>query len=308
MICAALYKHTNVRGGNKVYPCCRYKTPVQKFDGNVNEILHTKEYEKLRADMETGWLPGCGKCKHEEDLGMESLRQRFNKKYTASVPELKYLEVGFDNICDLTCDGCYEQWSSSWWVKKNPNLPAKLGVTSTKNFENIPDTIERVVFLGGEPLMTNRHRKFLDSLKSLDSLTVEYYTNGMHRLTEQDMALLEKCKHVHFTVSIDAVGTLNEKVRTGSRWSTVVDTLDQIANKFDYTIHTTVHKNNWHGLPDMYEFTRGYKNWTTNLLTFPRGMDVINISPKDKTRFAHMLDNFDIPNKEYIKAHLQGDS
>ena len=114
MFCSALYNHTNVRGGNRIYPCCRYKTPIQKFDGNVGNILHSEQYKKLRQDMESNWLPGCGKCKQEEELGVESLRQKFNAKYDPASPKLKYLEVGFDNICDLTCDGCWEEWSSSW--------------------------------------------------------------------------------------------------------------------------------------------------------------------------------------------------
>lgn len=306
MFCSALYNHTNVRGGNRIYPCCRYKTPIQKFDGDVGNILHSEEYKKLRRDMESDWLPGCGKCKHEEDLGVESLREKFNDRYDSGTPQLRYLEVGFDNICDLTCDGCWEEWSSSWWAKKNPTLPARQGITSTEEFKNIPNSINRVVFLGGEPLMTNRHRKFLQSLDSLESITVEYFTNGMHKLQDIDIDLLSKCKHVHFTVSIDAVGTLNDKVRSGSVWSNVVDTLNQIAGKFDYTIHTTVHKNNWHGLPEMHQFVKAYKKWTTNVLTFPRGMDIVNLDQTDKSKFLDILDEFDIPNSHYIKSHLQG--
>ncbi len=306
MFCSALYNHTNVRGGNRIYPCCRYKTPIQKFDGNVGNILHSEQYKKLRQDMESNWLPGCGKCKQEEELGVESLRQKFNAKYDPALPKLKYLEVGFDNICDLTCDGCWEEWSSSWWAKKNPQLPAKQGITSTDKFTNIPNSINRVVFLGGEPLMTNRHRKFLESLDSLESLTVEYFTNGMHKLQDTDIDLLSKCKQVHFTVSIDAVGTLNDKVRSGSVWSKVLDTLNQIAGKFDYTIHTTVHKNNWHGLSDMHDFVKAYKKWTINVLTFPRGMDIVNLDQTDKSKFLDMLEKFDIPNSHYIKSHLEG--
>jgi sulfatase maturation enzyme AslB (radical SAM superfamily) len=268
--------------------------------------LHSEQYKKLRQDMESNWLPGCGKCKQEEELGVESLRQKFNAKYDPALPKLKYLEVGFDNICDLTCDGCWEEWSSSWWAKKNPQLPAKQGITSTDKFTNIPNSINRVVFLGGEPLMTNRHRKFLESLDSLESLTVEYFTNGMHKLQDTDIDLLSKCKQVHFTVSIDAVGTLNDKVRSGSVWSKVLDTLNQIAGKFDYTIHTTVHKNNWHGLSDMHDFVKAYKKWTINVLTFPRGMDIVNLDQTDKSKFLDMLEKFDIPNSHYIKSHLEG--
>ena len=308
MKCAALYNHTNIRGGNRIYPCCRYKESVMHFDGNVGKIMDSYIYKKLRTDMETDWLPGCGKCKHEEELGVESLRQRFNARYQMSVPTLDYLEVGFDNICDLTCDGCWEEWSSSWWVKKNPDLPAKQGITSTTEFRNIPESISKVVFLGGEPLMTNRHRRFLESFDTLEHLEVEYFTNGMHKLVEDDYRLLSQCKRVHFTVSIDGVGTLNEQVRGGSVWSRVVKTLDEIADTFDYTIHTTVHKNNWHGLPDLYEFTKKYAKWTTNVLTFPKKLDIINLEQCDKQKLLDILNFYNIPNKEYIGTHLKGEA
>ena len=308
MKCAALYNHTNIRGGNRVYPCCRYKQPLQTFDGDVNTVLNSYSYNKLRHDMMEGWLPECAKCKHEEDAGKESLRQWFNKNYTTDEIKLRYLEVGFDNICDLTCDGCWEEWSSSWWVKKNPDLPAKQGITSTTEFRNIPESISKVVFLGGEPLMTNRHRRFLESFDTLEHLEVEYFTNGMHSLQEADYQLLSQCKHVHFTISIDGYSSLNDQVRSGSVWRKVVETLNEIADTFDYTIHTTIHKNNWHGLPDLCEFTKKYAKWTTNVLTYPKNLDIINLEQCDKQKLLDILDEFDIPNKQYIGTHLKGDA
>ena len=304
--CSALYSHTNVRGGNRVYPCCRYKTPIQTFDGDVENILHSDEYKELRENF-TIDNPNCSKCKHEESLGKESLREWFNKTYPFTV-SLKYLEVGFDNICDLTCDGCWEEWSSSWWVKKNPDLPPKKGITSTTEFRNIPESISKVVFLGGEPLMTNRHRRFLESFDTLEHLEVEYFTNGMHKLTEDDYSILSKCKRVHFTVSIDGVGTLNERVRKGSIWSRVLKTIDEISDTFDYTIHTTLHTNNWHGLPELSDFTKKYKKWTINLLTYPKNLDIINLEQSDKDKLITILKTYEIPNRQYIEAHMKGEA
>lgn len=306
MKCAALYNHTNIRSGDRIFPCCRYKSPVQTFDGDVDNILHSQEYNSLRENFSLN-DPNCAKCLHEELLGKESLRQWFNKNYSTDEVKLNYLEIGFDNICDLTCDGCWEEWSSSWWVKKNPNLPPKQGVASTTELRNIPESIERVVFLGGEPLMTNRHRRFLESFNTLEHLEVEYFTNGMHKLQEADYELLRKCKRVHFTVSIDGVGVLNEQVRSGSIWSRVQKTLDEIADTFDYTIHTTIHKNNWHGLPLLSEFIKNYANWTTNVLTYPQELDIINLEQCDQKRLLEILEQYNVPNKKYIQAHLLGE-
>jgi sulfatase maturation enzyme AslB (radical SAM superfamily) len=303
--CSAFWNHTNIRGGNRVFPCCRYKTAVQIFDGDLGKVLHSKEYESLRSDSLNGIRnSNCEKCYYEESLNKKSTRQWFNENYSGETVELKYLEVGFDNICNLACDGCWEEWSSSWWVKKNPEGKVVEGILSTSDFVNIPETIEKIVFLGGEPLITNRHRKFLQSFSDLSHLTVEYFTNGMFDLTEEDHKLLGKCKSVKFTVSVDGYRELNEKVRTGSEWNKV----EQFINTLEYekVVHTTIHTNNWHGLPDMYDWIclNNY-TWTTNVLTYPLHLDIITLIDDKKQNLLRILDSYPIPNVEYIKSHIQ---
>lgn len=303
--CAAFWNHTNLRSGDKIYPCCRFKKPIQSFDGNVSRILHSDEYQKLRT-QDVSTMPECAKCMHEESNGKESLRQQFNKEYTQDKIELKYFEVGFDNICDLACDGCWSEWSHTWALKEKPNASLKEVIVSTKDLHSTPSSINKVVFLGGEPLMTNRHRRFLESFDSLDNLEVEYFTNGMHELQEADYSILGQCKRVHFTVSIDGYRDLNEKVRSNSKWDKVLNTLNTIADRFNYTIHTTIHKNNWHGLPKLAEFTKKYANWTTNVLTFPQKLDIIYLTYDEKNELRKILDKYDIPSSEYIRAHING--
>ena len=303
--CSAFWNHTNIRGGNRVFPCCRYKTPVQIFDGDLGKVLHSKKYESLRSDSLNGIRnSNCEKCYYEESLNKKSTRQWFNENYSRETIELKYLEVGFDNICNLACDGCWEEWSSSWWVKKNPEGKVVEGILSTSDFVNIPETIEKIVFLGGEPLITNRHRKFLQSFSDLSHLTVEYFTNGMFDLTEEDHKLLGKCKSVKFTVSVDGYRELNEKVRTGSEWNKV----ERFINTLEYekVVHTTIHKNNWHGLPELSNWINlNHYTWTTNVLTYPPHLDIITLTDDKKQNLLRILDSYPIPNVEYIKSHIQ---
>lgn len=304
--CAAFWVHTNIRPDNRVFPCCRFKTPVATFTGDVNAILHTAEYIKLREASSSGiQLAGCEKCYYEESQGQESLRERFNKEYTTDTVELKYLEIGFDNICNLACDGCWEEWSSTWANIKSPNTK-KINILTTEEFTNLPDTIDKVLFLGGEPLMTNRHIKFLERLPRPDSVSVIYYTNGTFLFTDSELDLLSKFKHVKIYVSIDGVKELNEKVRTGSCWADILKFLEQMKHTaFDITVNSVIHANNWHGFKDLAEFIddNEYK-WNTNILTYPQKLDIINLMPNEKAAFADILNNIDIPNKTYILKHL----
>jgi hypothetical protein len=101
-LCSAFWRHTNVRGDNTVFPCCRYKQSVATFTGNVSEILTSSVYDKLRQDSASGVInPNCEKCYHEESIGTTSMRQFFNNKYVTTKVELEFLEIGFDNIVVL---------------------------------------------------------------------------------------------------------------------------------------------------------------------------------------------------------------
>jgi len=305
-LCSAFWNHTNIRSGDRVFPCCRFKQPVQSFNGNVDDILHSVEYHKLRQESLNGVLnPNCEKCYYEEKNGKESLRERFNKEYTIDRVELKFLEIGFDNICNLACDGCWEEWSSTWANIKSPDTK-KINILTTKEFINIPDTVDKVLFLGGEPLMTSRHRQFLKKLKTPETISVIYYTNGTFLFSFDDLELLYKFKHVTVYVSIDGISETNDRVRKGSNWSDILMFLDQIKNtKFEIKINSVIHLNNWSGFKDLSNFIKHNNyTWITNVLTYPTTLDIINLLPDEKQELKQILNEEKIPNTDYILKHL----
>jgi len=308
--CAAFWVHTNIRPDNRIFPCCRYKTSVATFTGDVASILHTDEYVKLREASSNGiQLAGCEKCYYEESQGKESLRQRFNSEYTTDKIELKFLEIGFDNICNLACDGCWEEWSSTWANIKSPDTK-KINILTTEDFTNLPDTIDKVLFLGGEPLMTSRHIKFLQGLPTPETVSVIYYTNGTFLFSEDELNLLRTFKHVKIHVSIDGVGELNDQVRKGSQWADILKFLKQMSTtNFEMVVNSVVHVNNWLGIKDLADFIiENNYSWDTNVLTYPKKLDIINLSPEEKTNFANMLLDIQVPNKEYMLNHIQYES
>ena len=297
--CAAFWKHTNIRGGNNVYPCCRFKAPVATFRGNISEILHSPQYERLRnTDVSTMWE--CSKCMHEEANGRKSLRQEFNEKYDTDIVELKFLEIGFDNICNLTCDGCWSEFSSAWAKKET----GKLSYTELDEITEVPDTIEKILFLGGEPLMTNRHESFLRRISQPERVEVIYNTNGTFLLKDNIVDLLEKFKNVTFILSIDAYGELNDKVRSGSKWQDIINFITQIKQLgFTLEVNSVLHLNNWYGIVDLEKFIKGIEvDWTVNVLTYPKHLDITNY--KNKNEIIDLIKQTEIPNKDYVINHL----
>ena len=295
--CAAFYKHTNVRSGNRIFPCCRYKKSVAIFDGNLNKILNLPEMQRLR-EIPVEDNPNCEKCMHEESLGKNSLRQRFNLEYDIQNVKLEYLEIGFDNICNAACDGCYSEFSSTWSKILDPL--SKNHIISSDEIISIPDTVVKILFLGGEPLMTNRHKRLLEMVNDLSKVNVIYNTNGTFILDKKTIKLLKNCKSVEFILSIDGYDKLNELVRKNCKWSKIQNFIKQIkTQEYKLSINTVLHKNNYHGLSDLENYIKNLKNvnWTVNILTHPATLDIRTV--KDKQKVIDCIMKTTITNKSH---------
>ncbi len=307
--CAAFWKHTNIRNDNNVFPCCRYKNPVMKFKGDVTEILDSEVYENLRINSLNGIPdPNCQKCYYEESLGKKSLREKFNSEYDTDTVELKYLEIGLDNICNLTCDGCWAEFSSSWSQKQYPEKPRSFHIRTSDDLKNLPGTVDKILFLGGEPLMTKRHLKILDLVENKSTVSIIYNTNGTFLLDEKTVSMLTQFKSVEFILSIDGYSDLNDKVRSGSSWSDILDFIQQIKQlKFNLSINTVVHKNNWYGLTDLEEFVKEIDvKWTVNMLTYPQHLNIRNV--EDQQNLKNILSSVKTVDLKYMLDHVNNEN
>lgn len=306
-VCAAFWNIASIRNNSDVHPCCRFKYPVLKLSDNLNDILTSTQYQSLRDNSLLGnEIEGCQKCYQEEKLGKTSLRQQYNNEFSTDEIKLQFVDIAFDNICNLTCDGCWDEFSNSWGEKLNPGKHKKFYLRQIKEIKEIPNSVKKIWFLGGEPLMTSRHKKLLQKIKNLQNIDVIYNTNGSFLLDNETIQLLEKCQSVTINLSIDGLGELNERVRSGSNWNKTIEFIDQIKElSCCLNIHTVVHKNNWFGLNDLENFVKVNNfSWTINVLTFPKELQIKNLDQADKEKFKNYLTMSSIPDKGYILEFL----
>ncbi len=318
-ICSAFWKHANIRSDNRVFPCCRFKYPVGKFNGDVGEILHTPAYQELRRKALAGEeIAGCKKCYDEEKVSgatkpnrtkeilAPSTRLEFNSTYNCKDVNLEFLEVGFDNICNLMCVMCSPEWSNAWGKKLHPDLPPKQLIKETDSFDNIPDTITTVLFLGGEPLMTTRHIKFMEKFKNLHQLKVIYNTNGTYKINNKVKKLLDKCKDVFFYISVDGIGEVNDRVREGSKWEDVTYFINQVKQYgYKYQITSSIHNENIRDLPNLYNWViENDHDWRVTLVTYPEKFQIRNSTLNTKKKIQKFLLNNDVPLKKNILESL----
>lgn len=310
MKCSAFWKHTNIRSGNRVYPCCRFKHSIAEFHGDLGTVLHSDAYKELREQSAAGErIPGCEKCYYEESIQHKSLRQEFNEKYDSDSVELKFLEIGFDNLCNLTCDGCNSEFSTSWIVKEKQIYgEAKNKLMEIDSVDNVPDTLNKILFLGGEPLITERHLMLLYQVKNKSNVEIIYNTNGTFIPSKEVVEELNKYKNVTFILSIDGVGELAEKVRGGTKWPDIVKFIDWVgANLYNLEFNTVLHKNNYMGLEKLNDFCKRFSNarWYINVLTYPLQLDIALLDKNEKKKLIDVAEECKVPNKEFIINHLQ---
>jgi hypothetical protein len=152
------------------------------------------------------------------------------------------------NLCNFKCRMCGEQLSSSWETEKIkynkidfkkdkwlvPETRNKISAFQKNVLEEElqrsvdNNTIEEIYWVGGEPLMMERHWTIMDQLvKSGQSknVIVRYNTN-LSKVTykEYDLyKLLPHFKRVNICASIDGVGDVGEYIRTGLDWNQWLD-------------------------------------------------------------------------------------
>lgn len=177
------------------------------------------------------------------------------------------------NLCNFKCRMCGEQLSSSWETEKIKNN--RVNYETNKWME--PETrkkisqfqeevleeelqqavdehrIEEIYWVGGEPLMWERHWTIMNQLVAsgdAQDVVIRYNTN-LSRITYKDYNLydiLPHFKRINLCASIDGVGEVGEYIRTGLDWDKwlnnfkkgmfLIDKFGDDALVFDVTLTT----------------------------------------------------------------------
>ena len=141
-LCIHPWSHLAINPNGDVVPCCHQRGANPTILGNVkektiDEIFNGDKMKKLRVDMLNGILPEdtCHKCVNYEKIGVKSPRQwAFTQHYSPGVMDIipttqedgtlpdfkiRYWDLRFSNICNMTCVMCTPQFSSRWTIEAN---------------------------------------------------------------------------------------------------------------------------------------------------------------------------------------------
>ena len=219
---------------------------------SIEAIVSGKENLKIKQEMLEDKKPSnCSGCYLQEqdrkNLSSISSRLYYTKELAPFVDKklydktknfsLHHADLRWTNHCNQACVYCSPEYSSKW--AKEIGREIKSSTTARKKvkdfvFKNIKK-LKNVYLAGGEPLLMNENREFLQLLlKENPLINIRINTN----LSSTDTGvfdLLCKFKNVHWTVSVETIEKQYEYVRYHGVWNNFLQNLKQI-KKLDHKI------------------------------------------------------------------------
>jgi sulfatase maturation enzyme AslB (radical SAM superfamily) len=215
----------------------------------------------------------CQSCHDEERLQGRSLRTDSQKDYQNQIftdTQIDFIDFRSVNICNFKCRSCNPVFSHgiAQEARNNPTLEkffwdmpsTKTATVTDENINWIMQNLsglKRLMLTGGEPTV-------IPGIKDLVEIIAKDHPDIMIMITsnasfEDDFwfEITKKLPNLHWTVSIDAVGSRAGIVRHGSVWSKIeanVAWLAQHANSLD--INSVVSNLTVFGLKPLLEFGR----------------------------------------------------
>ena len=263
---------------------------------SLEEHWNSDYMKDIRKRMLAGEaIPQCAVC-NENILNLHTYRKYFTETLfphkiqdildsTDETGHTTMVPVSYDyrlsNLCNFKCRMCGDQLSSSWeaenkihttpvdaWLQ--PNTRRKISNFQVEVLEEElqaavdQGVIEEIYWVGGEPLMWERHwtimQQLVDTGQSKD-VVVRYNTNlSRTKYKNYDLYdMLDNFKNVNICASIDAIEDIGEYIRTGLSWPEflqnfydgmfLIDKYGDDAIVFDVTLTTP----GLFGLKDMFD-------------------------------------------------------
>lgn len=300
--CIAPWISMMISTDSSVKPCCVYKESTGNLKNqSLKDIWNNKDYRKIRKKIINNVeVSGCETCHKTESYGKESLRQSLNREFLDHVKkvdqtsndgvlenfELVYLDSRFNNLCNLSCRMCDENSSSSWHKPGvamgliNKSSPVFLSASKYPGelFEQIKDhinTVEKIYFAGGEPLIIDEFYQILEYLDKNKKHHVKLvYNTNLTKQSLKNKNIFEywkNFKNISVGASLDGEYARGEYLRSGTVWNDVIEFRKKMIScrpDIDFSVSATVSILNCLHVVDF------HKNWVEQKLIKPEDFNV----------------------------------
>ena len=333
--CMMPWVHMHLWPAGFTYPCCMSDPdhPIGNTQNqSLQEIWNGDQMRQIRMNMLQGEpSKECRRCYELEENGMQTLRtssiNNFAEQHWQKVMDtsddgsagdvnMAYMDIRFSNLCNLKCRSCGPQFSSSWFEDHKQMYgelthPKILKVRDEmKSFmdelDPLLESVERVYWAGGEPLITEEHYRILDKWIAMGKrdVAMDYTTNFTQMRYKRKTAFeyWNSFDRVRVAASLDANHQRGEYLRKNMVWDTVVqnrrDMIEQCPQVY-FEITPTVSVYNVLNLPDF------HKEWVEEGLLEPQNIRINILLDPTYMRLSILPEHKkDIIRKRYSE-HLQ---
>lgn len=238
--------HQKINPNGTVVPCCMWKEEPHEMysvsrSKNHNDYINSEEMNEVRELFKTQTPHHkCSTCVYEETTSNDSSSSMRLKSFkTAKLlgidlenfdtnsHQLLSEEVSISNLCNLKCRMCSQHNSSKWIADEVAMGNKSIGLQQSNWVltQQQVETLIRIKFHGGEPLLHQdiicRELNKIRDANRLHLLSVYITTNMTTDISNELANILLNTKKTIINCSIDAVGELNDYIRSDSNWNDV---------------------------------------------------------------------------------------
>ena len=267
--CPLPFRHAFV-DSTGISACCqtpRYPTTLEQWPSHP-------ELKKLQQEFLSGTVPNvCKGCVQQENVQGRSLRTDSNQDYNNQIfydTQISFVDYRSSNICNFKCRTCDSNFSNgiSQEARAHPSLAefyqhtqSKIVSVTDSNSEWIMSNLsqmQRLMFTGGEPTVIPEVKTIIKKIINDQLFDIQILITSNASFTDQFWyELTESCTNLHWTLSIDAVGSTAEIVRHGTRWPVIENNLIWMAkHSHSLDVNTVVSHLNIFQLGPLLKFIR----------------------------------------------------
>lgn len=299
-----------IEHGGKMNPCSRSNYVITTLD-KLGDWATDEGYTQLRNKMLAGEkIPeSCSVCYKHESLGVESYREFETRDWVSklninSIDDLNKIkhphlyEIRLNNKCNIACRGCRPSYSSrieKEYKKFNIIYPyhqtwdySSLDIINMDELG--PDV--RVYITGGEPTVMREVYDFMQ--KCIDMKKTDFdFTLGTNAatLSKKFLELIEKFTNMHFSISLDGYGKVNDYWRWGTDWDKVVKNM--------HTLSDMGHSITIESVPGIYNVTNMHELLEFRDREFPEAGLYLQLN------YNSMQSAFNHPNPELVVESMK---
>ncbi|MGI8936839.1 MAG: twitch domain-containing radical SAM protein [Iamia sp.] len=292
--CNAPFSSMYLDQHGSVRACCQnVEHPLGNVqESTLREIWEGAQAASLRQAMVDHDLDhGCGFCKWQVAEGNEGLvfaRTFDHLKPESSAPEWpRQLELSMSNACNLQCEMCNGDWSSSIRTHREgkPPLPQVYDDAFFEQLLPFLEQVEVVKILGGEPFLGRESLRVMEMLIESGSTAEVHVTTNGTQWSPRIQRILERLPMV-IILSLDGVDAPTyEAIRIGADFNVVLENLDRFRSYADdhgtsVNLAHCLMSSNWAQFPDFLRFAeeRSLRAYV-NTVTYPNSLSLFHQPP-----------------------------